>query len=122
MEIIIFSFLIIILLFLYLNENFDESKIYNKKIILYHAEWCGYCNRFLPIWEELKLAVNNVNFIDVNMTSGEKIITGELNNDELNIVKNVDIQGFPTIKFLNNGLIIDYNGNREKEDIIKFIN
>jgi thiol-disulfide isomerase/thioredoxin len=124
MEIIVFILLIILLLFHYLNEKFDDNKLLNKKIILYHTDWCGYCKRFIPTWEELKLDVelgNIVNFIDVNMTNEDKNITGDLNSDDLNIVNNVEIQGFPTIKLLHNGKIIDYNGKREKNDIIDFI-
>lgn len=124
MEIIVFILLIILLLFHYLNEKFDDNKLLNKKIILYHTDWCGYCKRFIPTWEELKLDAelgNIVNFIDVNMTNEEKNITGDLNSDDLNIVNNVEIQGFPTIKLLHNGKIIDYNGKREKNDIIDFI-
>ena len=124
MEIIVFILLIILLLFHYLNEKFDENKSLNKKIILYHTNWCGYCKRFIPTWEELKLEAelsDIVNFIDIDMSSQEKKINGDLDSDDLNIVNNAEIQGFPTIKLLHNGKLIDYNGKREKMDIIDFI-
>lgn len=123
MEIIIFTILIALLLFHFLNEKFDDNNTYDKKIILFYADWCGYCKRFLPIWNELKSdsKLNNVKFIDVDMTNEKKIITGELNNSDLNLVNEVQINGFPTIKLLHNGILTDYNNKREKEDIINFL-
>jgi thiol-disulfide isomerase/thioredoxin len=123
MEIIIFTILIALLLFHFLNEKFDDNNTSDKKIILFHADWCGYCKRFLPIWEELKLdqKLSNVKFIDVDMSNEKKIIKGELSTSDLNLVNEVQINGFPTIKLLHNGILTDYNNKREKEEIINFL-
>jgi thiol-disulfide isomerase/thioredoxin len=123
MEILIFTILIALLLFHFLNEKFDDTKTSDKKIILFFADWCGYCKRFIPIWEELKSdqKLINVTFIDVDMSNEKKIIKGELNSSDLNLVNEVQINGFPTIKILHNGILTDYNNKREKEDIIDFL-
>jgi len=33
-----------------------------------------------------------------------------------------DVKGFPTLKFLNNGNTIDYNGGRTASEIVSWIN
>ncbi len=125
--------LFILFLFFYFDEkfnengNYDDTNNYNneKYLILYYADWCGYCNKFLPMWKELKNNTNlkNIKYIEVNMSDSNKIlISGSENNTIVDKVKNAKILGFPTIKLLHNSDLIDYNGNREKEDLIKFIN
>ena len=123
MEILIFTILIALLLFYFLNEKFDDNNTSDKKIILFYADWCGYCKRFLPIWEELKLdeKLKNVQFIDIDMSNEKKIIKGDLITSDLNLVNEVQINGFPTIKILHNGILTDYNNKREKENIINFL-
>jgi thiol-disulfide isomerase/thioredoxin len=123
MEILIFTILIALLFFYFLNEKFDDNNTYDKKIILFYADWCGYCKRFIPIWEDLKLdeKLKNVKFINVDMSNEKKIITGDLNTSDLNLVNEVQINGFPTIKILHKGILTDYNNKREKEDIISFL-
>jgi hypothetical protein len=34
----------------------------------------------------------------------------------------VEVQGYPTLKFYINGKAIDYNGDRESESILQYIN
>jgi thiol-disulfide isomerase/thioredoxin len=123
MELIIFTLLIIFFLYYYITEKFNND---NKYLVLYHTNWCGYCKKFIPIWNELKNdeKLKNIIFIDVDMSdnNNKKINNDKIEVDILNKIKNIEINGFPTIKLFYKGEIINYENNREKDEIIKFIN
>ena len=128
MDLILFTLLIILnlIVFYFIDENFTNDK-YNKIIILYHVDWCGFCKLFKPTWIELQNdnKLNNILFIDVNMTNENKIITNnkniKLDDNILDKIQNVKINGYPTIKLLSNNNLINYENNREYNDIINFI-
>jgi thiol-disulfide isomerase/thioredoxin len=122
MELIIFTLLIILFLFYFITEKFNNDE---KILILYYADWCGYCKKFIPLWNEIKNNENlkNINFIDVNMSDNNKIIINKnLETTLENKIKEVEINGFPTIKLFYKGQIINYEDKREKDNIITFIN
>lgn len=112
----ILLFIIIILFLFYLlkpssnknNKNavHNAPKNNNKKLVLYYANWCIYSQQFLPIWKEL---CNEVN----------------IKTQEIDCASNKcsDIEGFPTLILINeNNEKIKYDGPREKDKIIQFIN
>lgn len=94
----------------YINVNKVNK---NPGMLLIHATWCGHCVRFLPTFNELSDYVGK-DFTCASIESEE--ITDNLKNM-------LDFRGFPTIKFFDQtGRIIgDYNGNRDKDDILKHI-
>jgi thioredoxin-like negative regulator of GroEL len=93
---------------------------YNKGlvIILFKATWCHYCTRFLPQYEEFcKIAKNKVLCTMVDIDEEDELIT-EINS----FVYGYTINSFPTIVLYNNGKYIKtYDGNRDVQDLIKFI-
>jgi thiol-disulfide isomerase/thioredoxin len=94
----------------YVNQNKINK---NPGMLLIHADWCGHCVRFKPTFNELCNSIGN----DFTCTSIESVeITDDLKNK-------LSFRGFPTIKFFDqSGRIIgDYNGSREKGDILEHI-
>jgi thiol-disulfide isomerase/thioredoxin len=83
----------------------------NPQLITFTAEWCGHCQRFQPVLNELK---NNsklkVDFINYD---SEK---------DKNIINEYKIQGYPTIMLNYKNKLIEYQGNRDEQSIINFIN
>jgi thiol-disulfide isomerase/thioredoxin len=71
-----------------------EKAVKAKKpmIVLFYADWCGFCVRFMPIYEELyKNHKNHFNFVKVNV---------EDNKYEA-AVKKYEIAAFPTVFMVN---------------------
>ena len=82
-------------------------------VVLFHAEWCGHCKKLMPVWNELK-GVYGSNLLDFEESSMPDII------------KNHNVNGFPTIKYLPTGInnpngAIDYEGDRSYESLKEFI-
>jgi protein disulfide-isomerase A6 len=90
------------------NTN-DDTK---NTLYLFKAEWCGYCQRFKPTWNALQndpIISKSVNFVTFD------------SNEHKKEMEQYGIQGFPTIMLKNKNKVIDYNGDRNIEDIKNFI-
>jgi len=95
------------------GKNFNDLVLDPTKNVFveFYAPWCGHCKSLAPIWDEL----------------------GEKYKDHPNIViaksdatanefADVEVQGFPTIKFFPaGGEMQDYNGGRTLDDFVKFL-
>jgi len=72
-----------------LNEVLDANEFV---IVTAGAEWCGYCKRFAPIFEE------------VAQEHGKMYVFSKVNvQEEAEFPKNHGISGFPTTLFFRNG-------------------
>jgi protein disulfide-isomerase-like protein len=96
----------------------DELEKGGVVFIKWFAPWCGYCQDLAPKWEEL----GNYYQKNSKICIGEIDCTEEAGGD-LFATEN-GIQGFPTLKLYKNNMKnpIDYNGNRELEDMKSFVN
>jgi glutaredoxin len=83
------------------------------KFILFYMNGCYYCDLFKNTWTELK---QNTNYDFIEYESNEL----QNSNDAKEIGINT-ITGFPSIYCNVNQKYYKYEGNRTKEDLIKFI-
>lgn len=121
LDYLIFIILIICLL-RYLIPNNQEnltvsenSNTANPKLINFNASWCYYSRELEPVWDKLKEGYKNMPVDILNY----KCDTSEYED----ICKQNDIQGYPTIKLIANGNVIDYNEpDRSLQSFSKFIN
>merc|ERR1712088_601169 len=97
------------------GKNFDEVVLDTTKNVLveFYAPWCGHCKALVPIWEELGQKYKDHENIVIAMSDATA-----------NEFADVEVQGFPTIKFFPAGEgaeMQDYNGGRTLEDFVKFL-
>ena len=79
----------------------------------FFAEWCGYCKKFKPEWERLKAETNlGVKLNEVDCSD---------NNNVPELAKKYNVNGFPTIIFVNGNNTKTYEGARTKEALVSFI-
>jgi thiol-disulfide isomerase/thioredoxin len=83
----------------------------NPTIILFYADWCGYCTDFMPVWNTFKTKINKNKYNIFEIESTDPFIK------KINF-----LQGYPTIYYINNSKVIEYNDGRDLDSLINFIN
>lgn len=81
------------------------------ELMLFKAEWCGFCKSFQPVWNTLKQNYGNKYTFTTYDSEADK-----------DIFKKWEIKGYPTLIINNKGKILDYNGPREMEDMELLMN
>ena len=72
------------------NEALNSDK---PMLILFYADWCGYCLRFMPKFQTLsKLYGNKYNFVMLNVEGGA---------ENIKLTQNTGIAGYPTVYILD---------------------
>lgn len=86
-----------------------ESK---NKVMLFYADWCGWSQKFLPVWKEFTNQCDklNISHETIECTDNELCSNGKYN-----------IEGFPTIILEANGNIIEYDGDRSVQSLLDFV-
>lgn len=85
-------------------------------VTLYHANWCGHCQEFMPEWKKFEKEIKTNPKISVN-----SVEESTLNRSDMPKINGKDIRGFPTIKITIGDKEIDYNGKRTAGDLIKYL-
>lgn len=98
------------------TENFDSLALGSKAALVeFYAPWCGHCKQLAPKYETL-----------ASVFAGEPdVLIAKVDaTEEGDVANRFDIAGYPTIKFFPAGSAEaeDYNGGREVEDFVEFIN
>lgn len=95
----------------------DASK---ARLVEFYASWCGHCKSLAPVYEKVGQAFD-----------GEKgVLVAKIDADKhRSIGERFGVQGFPTIKFFPAGAsgslesqAEDYNGGRDEQAFIDFLN
>ncbi|KAK7379184.1 hypothetical protein VNO80_04637 [Phaseolus coccineus] len=98
-------------------ENFDEVVLDETKDVLveFYAPWCGHCKALAPTYEKVAAAFN----LD------EEVVIANVDADKYkNLAEKYGVSGYPTLKFFpkSNKAGEDYNGGRDLDDFVAFIN
>jgi len=96
--------------FIYGDEN-EGATLY-----LFSVDWCPYCKKAKPIWEDLKNEVGDT-------YNGVKIYFVEVDCErEKDLASKYKISGYPTIKLIYNGEIIEYDAKPDVDTLKEFLN
>mmetsp|Transcript_6984 Transcript_6984/g.8800 ORF Transcript_6984/g.8800 Transcript_6984/m.8800 type:complete len:468 (-) Transcript_6984:786-2189(-) len=96
------------------GKDFDE--VVNTPgadvLVEFYAPWCGHCKKLEPEY----------NSLGEHYKDNDKIIIAKM-DATANEVSSVQVSGFPTLKFFpaDTEEIVDYEGERDKDGMIKFI-
>merc|ERR1719236_255952 len=95
-------------------KNFEELVTENTKDVLveFYAPWCGHCKKLAPVFDELgaKMEGTNVDIVKMDATAND-------------VPSGYDVRGFPTLFWVPSDTKkpTPYNGGRELDDFVKFI-
>jgi len=85
-------------------------------MVMFYAPWCGHCKNLEPVWDEFMKNFNGYNGVQLLKVNGD---------ENGNLVKAHNVNGFPTVKFCPFGLetptAVDYNGDRSMNSLINFL-
>ncbi|PKA52749.1 Protein disulfide isomerase-like 2-2 [Apostasia shenzhenica] len=98
-------------------DNFDQVVLDVTKdaLVEFYAPWCGHCKMLAPTYEKLA----NVYKLD------EDVVIANLDADKhKDLAEKYGVSGYPTLKFFpkNNKAGDDYDGGRELDAFVTFIN
>ena len=91
------------------------------EIILFYVDWCPHCKTAKPEWEQVKAEFNS------KTINGYTVVFTEINctNESPEVEKMVStykIEGYPTIKLLKNGQVIEFDAKPTKAALTQFLN
>jgi len=103
------------------KENQQNGSSKECEILLFSTSWCPHCKSAKPIWEEVKTEYNGKIVNGYSIIFTEVDCTNETPDTE-KMMNRYKIEGFPTIKLLKNGQVIEFDAKVSKENLINFIN
>lgn len=99
------------------TDNFEEIVLNKEKDVLveFYAPWCGHCKSLAPTYEKVATAFK----------LEEDVVIANVDADKhKDLGEKYGVSGFPTLKFFpkSNKAGEDYDGGRDLDDFIAFIN
>lgn len=93
-----------------LSDRFLDIRRDGQWLIMFYAPWCAHCKRLEPIWAHVAQALTNTN-VRVGKVDCTRFTS---------LATEFKVSGFPTIMFLKGDAEFTYNGDRTKDEIMKF--
>jgi thiol-disulfide isomerase/thioredoxin len=95
-------------------------------VYFFNVDWCPHCVKAKPIWTQFvqKYDGQSVNGYQISCIGGNEGVNCT-NADDTNIkklIKQYDIKGYPTIKFVQNGTTIDFDAKVTMDNLDSFMN
>jgi thiol-disulfide isomerase/thioredoxin len=91
------------------------------ELLFFYADWCPHCKTAKPIWNDLKAEYEN------KTINGYKVVFTDVNCSEETaevdkMMNQYNVEGYPTIKLLKDGQIIEYDAKPSKDTLTQFLN
>lgn len=99
------------------EESLDviQRKIENHQnvMIVFHAEWCGHCRRFIPEYDELSRYPLTYNFELIKIKCGDESTS--------NTCQHFNVRKYPTLKVFYKGVELSNEPSRDKKALIEYL-
>lgn len=105
------------------KENFENGSDDKRtaELMFFSVDWCPHCKTAKPEWEQLKAEYKDKKINGYNLIFTDIDCTKETPQIE-KLMNTYKIEGYPTIKLLKDGQVIDYDAKPTKDTLVKFLN
>ena len=103
------------------NGGQEEGSSNEAELMFFYTDWCPHCKTAKPDWAEVKAEYENKTINGYHIIFTEVNCTTESEEVE-KLINKYKIEGYPTIKLLKDGQIIEYDAKPSKDTIIQFLN
>lgn len=103
------------------SEQVGSTQNNQAELLFFYADWCPHCKAAKPIWNDLKSEYENktINGYTVVFT---EIDCSEETAEVEKLMNQYNVEGYPTIKLVKDGQVIEYDAKPSKETLTKFLN
>ena len=103
------------------HNTISSQNSKDAEIMFFYVDWCPHCKTAKPAWNDVKSEYEN------KTINGYKVIFTEINCTEEtaeveSLMNKYSIEGFPTIKLLKDGQVVEYDAKPTKETLTQFLN
>lgn len=106
------------------NENMpkENSQASNyATLMMFYVDWCPHCKTAKPEWDSLKSEYDGKNINGYIINFDEYNCTNE-SDETTQLMDKYKIEGFPTIKLIKDGEVIEYDAKPTKTTLEQFLN
>jgi thiol-disulfide isomerase/thioredoxin len=101
------------------SDSSDSSK--NAELMFFYADWCPHCGRAKPEWEEVRSEYEGKTINGYVVKFKEIDCTNETEESE-RLIEKYKIEGYPTLKLIKDGSVIEFDAKVSKENMVEFLN
>lgn len=106
-----------------INREPSDSSATSKQaeLMFFYADWCPHCVKAKPEWAAVRSEYEGKSVNGYTMKFKDVDCTSETEESEKMIDK-YKVEGYPTLKLLKDGQIIEYDAKVTKDTIDEFLN
>lgn len=103
------------------NELLSENASNSAELLFFYANWCPHCKTAKPIWNQLKNEYQNkpINGYSVLFTD---VDCSEETTEVDKMMNKYNVEGYPTIKLIKDGQVIEFDAKPTKNALLQFLN
>lgn len=94
-----------------------SSETNEAELYFFYTTWCPHCKKAKPEWEKL------TNEYQDKTINNYKVYFKDVDCDkEEDLANKFNVEGYPTIKLVKNGQVIEYDAKPEYASLVEFLN
>ena len=105
----------------YSQEGMQSGSGKQAELMLFYVDWCPHCKTGKPAWDEVKNEYQHKLINGYNVLFKEYNCTEETAEIE-QLMNQYKIEGYPTIKLVKDGQVIEFDAKPTKAALEQFLN